>query len=919
MRDHSQQAARMDRWSHSLPYPARSLSRDGAPKQNRPVQPGDKTAGATVEQRTSESFEARVEAAKRRRQGRGQQASRYLGWTCATGQVTLSRVEGNRAILSVKGDAGVLRKLGFVERNPPTASRPGTYEARDPAMVALAEEIVRRPGLPVPVFMPCDPVFSKEAVLMMHPLSITAFAEATDLNGFVAAGGALGLDRAALGTRLLCLAPWLHPALTRLSPYPQEWMEEARREPLMPPFLRYLPARRAFLFLDDGRAQFSAELAGAGFVRVPHAPGAWTTTSPAAARTMACFADDALAGVLDDMARRWPFAFRHLTCDDLPASLNTGIEERTGRKRSGSGPKVDAARAVDYDPAQRLFTVANAAEALELGVPDLDPATLGTQAGPARPAALWGFKDTASALRWRMQLTDEAECELLCRLVTGSVAAAADPSLHPPEPAPGIAYDHFQLDGIRHAMRGPTTSIADDMGTGKTFQGTAVADLIRSAKDGSASVLVVAPADQLDNWTRKLTSVPAVPFAIVRLDPQAATRRLGLGDLVRHVPKSTPDPRCREDGRGEAVVVSFETIVANPRLPSLGWDLVLIDEAHNLKTPGSLRNLAMLGKPGERPVVRAGRMVWMTGTDITDTPTDYYPFISTAVWRSGHAPTPLDRFVRMFNPQRGQQGDDGPSQSAGTRRLARLADALDRGPRIRRLKEDVYDGTLLPKSARPWLVPMADASVLAHVRDEAAKCDDLEAARGFAQRTAALKTLGSSRLTTALAKVPHMVEAIRRVARPDDPILVFAHHTKAADALHAALVARGIDAGVAHGKNTNPSERAQAAEAFNAGTWTVLVTTIMGLNAGHTITRTRHVWFLELDHKARLIEQCEDRAWRRGQQRNVRIRYFHIAGSYDGRVAASILRKAQVADVASGDDRRRMRRVDAATGARAVR
>ncbi len=841
------------------------------------------------------------------REARRRELRAYIGRSAGRGTCTWSKPSPGRVLAATRTLGKTLEAYGFVLRESRTGPAP-TYEGHGLTATWLADHLPLDAKMPIPAIVPGSGPAGGSAVLAMRKAQTRRFGNLLGLSDQITENEELHLSGPALAVRRATLAPWLVAELRNGAPFTPERLARALWDPPVPPFLEYLPSRRSFLILDGGIKDVAKAAAKAGFTEIAGSKGAHESSAPSAALQCAALADGNLRATLEALATLWPFGFHHLVCNDVHDQL----DKAPGESRPEHGKKATKAareqqRPIDYDPSSGCYTCADAPTALRLGLPELSPITAAAldrrrDDGKRRP--WWGFQDTAAALKFRDCLSDDAENETMCRLLEGCKGQRSTTTENPPEPRKGIAYDEFQIEGIRHCRSSPTTLLADDMGLGKTVQGTALADMARADHKDNCRVLVIAPADQLENWTRSLTGIPQTPFKVIRLDPPEPGKSKAE-DLALRVPKHTKDPWAAGKGAA-AVLVSWGTVTNRPDLTGLGWHLILLDEAHCAKTPGAARTRALLGDLAGDCHVRADRMVWMTGTDITDTPMDLYPFCATAVRRAGGEPTPPDRFAAIMGTKRGGGEAAGP---AAVRRLARLAEALDSGPRIRRLKEDVYGATLRPKSAKAWLVDLQDENAAAQAAAEGETWDALTAGRlEPAERRVALRSLASSRLQTALAKVPFVARAVARVARPWDPILLYAHHTAAADALHHALLAAGVDAVVAHGRNTGPRERARMAEAFQAGRWEAFISTIAALYAGHTLTRTRHVWFLELDHKGRLVEQCVDRAWRRGQQRTVRARFFHVAGSYDGRIATSILAKSRVAGIATGDDRRRMDR-----------
>lgn len=101
----------------------------------------------------------------------------------------------------------------------------------------------------------------------------------------------------------------------------------------------------------------------------------------------------------------------------------------------------------------------------------------------------------------------------------------------------------------------------------------------------------------------------------------------------------------------------------------------------------------------------------------------------------------------------------------------------------------------------------------------------------------------------------------------DDPVVVFTRHRQLADVCAARLEKAGVPYGLLTGMV--PSlERAQNVQRFQAGELAVMLCTLGAGAESVTLTRARHVAFLQ---RGSLLQnkQAEDRVWRRGQDRPV--------------------------------------------------
>lgn len=159
-----------------------------------------------------------------------------------------------------------------------------------------------------------------------------------------------------------------------------------------------------------------------------------------------------------------------------------------------------------------------------------------------------------------------------------------------PQTEQGLALaDAFLLDPLTYqkrpaelALKGlrPRILIADVVGLGKTLEiGLILAELIRRGR--GERILVVTPQQVLEQFQRELWTRFAIP--LIRLDS------VGIERIQRELPA----------GRNpftyyKRIIVSIDTLKNEGKygqhLDEMDWDVVVIDESHNLIGEASLRN-----------------------------------------------------------------------------------------------------------------------------------------------------------------------------------------------------------------------------------------------------------------------------------------------------------------------------------------
>lgn len=133
--------------------------------------------------------------------------------------------------------------------------------------------------------------------------------------------------------------------------------------------------------------------------------------------------------------------------------------------------------------------------------------------------------------------------------------------------------------------------LADEMGLGKTVQAIRGLDRIHAKK-----VLVICPSVAKINWLREFEEWAAV------------SRKYKVCQELIDLPDNET-----------SVICSFEFATENhPYLKSLGFDVLVVDEAHYLKEHGTKRSSAILGKNG---IARGVKRIWfLSGTPAPNHP-----------------------------------------------------------------------------------------------------------------------------------------------------------------------------------------------------------------------------------------------------------------------------------------------------------
>jgi hypothetical protein len=482
-------------------------------------------------------------------------------------------------------------------------------------------------------------------------------------------------------------------------------------------------------------------------------------------------------------------------------------------------------------------------------------------------------------------LVDEINARLAALDAFITKSGLHDCDLEIPAPA-GLAYLGYQKAGIAYASEKGNVLIGDEPGLGKTIQAIGISNMASDMR----RILVVCPASLKLNWKREWE--------------KWCVKGLGVGIVTGGKAAQWPTD-------AGVVIINFDLVAKHlPRLHAAEWDMLVVDEAHNLRNAKAKRTTNILGCKGrdgsyDVEPIPAKRLVLMTGTPIVNRPVELWPLISAV------NPAKFDNFFSYGKRYCGASNNGYGWDFSGATNLEELQSELRAHCMVRRTKADVLKE--LPAKTRqiirlddPALVA-AEQKGLAEIRHQ---LSDLEAAKILAflkkdrlayheaakqlkdARSAAFYEMSKLRHQTARAKVPYVVEMVKD-ALDQGKVIIFAHHHDVIDAYKDAF---GDAAVVIEGGTPNEHRQAAVDRFQNDPSCTVIVASILAAGVGLTLTASSHVIFGELDWVPGNMCQAEDRAHRIGQKDNVLVWHIVVDGSLDARMVEVLVQKQAVID-----------------------
>lgn len=405
--------------------------------------------------------------------------------------------------------------------------------------------------------------------------------------------------------------------------------------------------------------------------------------------------------------------------------------------------------------------------------------------------------------------------------------------------------------------------LGDEMGLGKTLQ-TITLFLDRKQR-GQGPALVVCPVTLLENWRREL----------FRFAPS-------LKCLVHHGPRRTG--YFSTFLQFDVVVMAYTTVVTdNAIVCSVKWDVVVADEAQNIKNPSASRTRAIKRIPRRSTIA-------VSGTPFENHISDIWSIVDFAL------PSflgPLPHFLKDF-----------PDSPEGAEKIEPLLSSI----MIRRRVKDVADD--LPKKVE-MSVPLTMSPNEAELYEEERKrtIESIDSSNPqFAElmrlRMYCTHPLLSNRATNVdpakcCTKYERLCEILDEIKCLNEKVILFTSFIDMSALLASDIPTRlGIPVSVINGQ-TPSEERQPIIDAFSSmQDSALLVLNPRAAATGLNITAANHVIHYNLEWNPALEDQASARAYRRGQTKTVFVHRLYYQGTVEEFVNDKIQSKRDMTDVA---------------------
>lgn len=391
--------------------------------------------------------------------------------------------------------------------------------------------------------------------------------------------------------------------------------------------------------------------------------------------------------------------------------------------------------------------------------------------------------------------------------------------------------------------------LADGMGLGKTPQAIAAADAI-----GAKRVVVICPAVARINWRREFERWSKFP-----------NRELFVESYDKVAQKRD----------------AYDTIKA------MQPDVLILDEAHYLKTRSSKRTKSIYGvyTRGDGLVAAAKRVWLLTGTPAPNDVSEIYSHLK-ALWPDLlPAPGTFEAFIKAYTVF-----DSTPFgiKILGNKNIKELRAKLS-GVMLRRRAEDV----LKDMPAITWSDVAIEAEAVKIDESQPEIVELIEAIKNDTPLPESV-AMASVRRLTGMAKATAVGKMLAEelAGRAYDKVIIFAHHKdvikELVNQLHEFMPC------VITGE-TSPKHRQEAIDNFQTvPAHRVFIGNIQAASTAITLTAANQVVFAEASWTPADNAQAAKRAHRIGQTKPVFVRMISLAGSIDEAVTRVLARKSRL-------------------------
>ena len=407
--------------------------------------------------------------------------------------------------------------------------------------------------------------------------------------------------------------------------------------------------------------------------------------------------------------------------------------------------------------------------------------------------------------------------------------------------------------------------MADDMGLGKTLQVLYFIDWLAQTRGEHKPCLVVAPISLLENWENEYRRFFLSTMKITRL---------AAGDVPRRFDRSVVDKLSGKD----IILTNYETLrLAQLNLCAVEFEVVVLDEAQKIKTPGTMVTSAAKALKGNFRIA-------LTGTPVENSLVDLWCIMDFCV--PGFLGNAKEFAAKYQNPLRKEDVD-----------LVALGNELHDTLGmyfLRRRKADVIDSLPTKQEIKlPVNMPPSQESayqaIISQYQDGARKMILLviAAIRDVSEhpflRSGDLCNRSTDELVQSSARLQATLETIAEVKARGEKAIIFEERKEIQKMLRKACherfglwptIINGDTPSIVRRHADNRFSRQAAIDRFQATPgFNLIIMSPLAAGMGLNVTGANHVVHHSRHWNPAKENQATDRVYRIGQDKDVFIYY----------------------------------------------
>jgi SWI/SNF-related matrix-associated actin-dependent regulator 1 of chromatin subfamily A len=395
--------------------------------------------------------------------------------------------------------------------------------------------------------------------------------------------------------------------------------------------------------------------------------------------------------------------------------------------------------------------------------------------------------------------------------------------------------------------------------------------VIAALESKAKKILIVTPASLKINWKREIENYSDRKILIVENGKWGSTFDFYIINF--DILKNYHSTEKNKDGTRNSLILDEK------------FDLVIIDESHQIANPTALRTKII------NDIVDNIEKVWLlTGTPITSRPINFFNLLR--IVKSPLATNWQNYVIRYCAGYQFKVNGKKIWNTSGASNLDELRDAT-KNIMIRRHKEDILD--LPSKIISPVFLELKNTSY----------DDDIEE---FVKITKENKNKESLSITInrlmgirkliAIEKVPITCEIADRIIEQDKKVIIFTNFTSSLELLHEYFGKKSV---VLDGRMSNTKRQESVDKFQNDPKIKVFISNIKAGGVGITLTAAEVTIMNDLSFVPSDHAQAEDRCYRYGQKNNVIIYYPIFENTIEQIVYNMLNKKKNIIDQAMGD------------------